>query len=280
MNVQNAALASAPVSLSDAQFKLACELIRELTGINMSDAKRQLVTRRISGRMRSLNIDSVSDYIEFLQKGGAGEVELFTNAVTTNLTSFFREKHHFEELENVILPEIISLKRNKDKRLRIWSAGCSTGEESYSIAMTVLGLESRLAGWDVKILCTDVDTEVLATASAGMYPAKRVETVPADMKRKWLEQVGDNYQVTDRLRSIMTFKPLNLMREWPMRGPFDIVFCRNVVIYFDKPTQRVLMARYADLIADHGYLILGHSESLHNVSKAFSLVGRTVYKKQ
>jgi len=145
--------------------------------------------------------------------------------------------------------------------------------------MTVGGFLSDLASWDVKMLCTDIDTEVLATAKRGRYDAKRIDGISDGHRRKWLTKVGDQFEVSSQLKRMMIFKPLNLMNAWPMQGKFDLIFCRNVVIYFDKPTQRVLMDRYADILEDHGRLIIGHSESMFNVSDRFTLIGQTTYKK-
>ncbi len=270
--------------LSDSEFAKMQKIIRDMTGISMSDAKRQLVYRRVEGRLKALGMTSFKDYLAFLESGHPDEVELFSNAVTTNLTSFFRENHHFEFLRDTILPEIVKKKAKGAKRLRIWSAGCSTGEEPYSLAITLSESMRNLAGWDAKLLCTDLDSDVLATASKGIYPIARIEKVPVAQKKRWFQkcdsQGEQQVRVRDELRDLIVFKQLNLMHEWPMRGKFDIIFCRNVIIYFDKPTQRVLMERYAQFLEDGGYLIIGHSESLYNVSNEFDLLGKTIYRKK
>ncbi len=267
------------LALSDAQFLQIRAIIREITGITMSDAKRQLILRRLNMRLKALNMYSVADYMEFLQSGDEKEVEMFTNAVTTNLTSFFRENHHFDYLAKTILPELVANRAKSSRRLRIWSAGCSTGEEPYSIAMTLNETLANAGTWDAKILCTDIDTDVVAKAKAGRYPKARFENVSDARLRKWFEDEGEHLVAKDSLKAPLTFKQLNLMGDWPMRGKFDVIFCRNVIIYFDKPTQRVLMERYANALEEGGYLFLGHSESLFNVSDRFSLIGKTIYKK-
>lgn len=266
--------------LSDTEFDRIRALIRTMTGITMSDTKRQLILRRIATRLKALGMTSIPDYMDILESGNTEEVEHFTNAITTNLTSFFRENHHFEFLQKTVLPDIVAAKERGSRRLRIWSAGCSTGEEPYSIAMTLNGALPSIGSWDAKVLCTDIDTEVLATAKAGIYPAERLEQVPAALVKKWFDQNGDEVRATTELKKCLAFKQLNLMGQWPMRGKFDVIFCRNVVIYFDKPTQRILMDRYANMLEDEGYLILGHSESLNNVSDRFNLVGKTIYQKK
>ncbi len=276
---KNSASPGSTADLSDREFNHIRKLIRGMTGISMSESKRQLVMRRVSNRLKALRMSSVPEYLAFLESGDPDEVEQFTNAVTTNLTSFFREKHHFEFLKQRALPEIVAKKELGSRRLRIWSSGCSTGEESYSIAMTLKSFGTDFTSWDARVLCTDVDTDVLRTASEGIYKPDRIDSVPMEYQRKWLRKNGENYQASNELKSLLTFKPLNLMHQWPIRGSFDVIFCRNVVIYFDKPTQRVLMDRYANHIEEGGYLILGHSESLHNVSDRFKLIGKTIYQK-
>lgn len=268
------------IPFGDREFNQVRAIIQEMTGINMGVSKRQLLYRRLTTRLKALNMDSIPQYLELLRSGNATEIEQFTNAVTTNLTSFFRENHHFEYLANTILPEVVRQKSSGNKRLRIWSAGCSTGEEPYSLAMTLRESMPDLASWDAKVLCTDLDTNVVATAAAGLYAENRVEKVPAAYMRKWFSKKGDLYEARSELKALLTFKQLNLMNEWPMRGKFDAIFCRNVVIYFDKPTQRVLMKRYAEILEEGGFLILGHSESLFKVSDQFELIGKTIYRKK
>ena len=271
-------------SLTDREFDEIRAVIKELTGINMGDSKRQLIYRRVGSRLKATGIKSFQSYLDFLKKGDPSELEEFSNAVTTNLTSFFREKHHFDFLAKTIVPEMIANKGNTSKRLRIWSAGCSTGEEPYSIAITLKASLKNVAHWDAKILCTDLDSEVLNTCKAGVYKQQRVEKIPPNQLRRWFRknrsQGDDLVKVSEELQDLITFKHLNLMHDWPMRGRFDVIFCRNVIIYFDKPTQRVLIERYANILEDGGYLILGHSESLFNVSDRFTLLGRTIYRKK
>ena len=271
------------ISLSDREFEQIRAVIKEMTGINMGESKRQLVYRRLASRLKATNISSFQAYLDHLKKGDAEELEAFSNAVTTNLTSFFRERHHFEFLANTVIPEIVAKRGSTSKRLRIWSAGCSTGEEPYSIAITLKESVKNLSSWDAKILCTDLDSEVLNTCKAGVYSQQRVEKIPQNRLRRWFRksrsQRGELVKVSRELQDLTTFKQLNLMHEWPMKGRFDVIFCRNVIIYFDKPTQRILIDRYADILEDDAYLILGHSESLFKVSDRFTLLGNTIYRK-
>lgn len=262
-------------------FEYISEVIADRTGIVLSDAKHDMVYSRLARRLRQLKLTEFSDYIALLKSGNEDELLEFTNAITTNLTSFFREKHHFDFLREKVLP---TLKRTKtDKRIRIWSAGCSSGEEPYSIAMTVRDVFPSLEGWDIKILATDLDTNMVQRASDGVYSEDRVAGLDVKHSKKWVKRgKGDHegqIRMSSELREMITFKQLNLMDEWPMKGPFDFMFCRNVVIYFNKETQRILFDRYADLVAEHGYLFIGHSESLHKVCSRFALLGQTIYQK-
>ena len=285
MNADNTAraLSAEAFSLSEREFEEIRAVIKDMTGISMSAAKRQLIYRRLQTRLKATGIKSFKAYLELLKTGDPAEQEAFSNAVTTNLTSFFREDHHFEFLAKTIIPEIVAKRGNGSRRLRIWSAGCSTGEEPYSIAITLMESLKSLDRWDAKLLCTDLDSNVLETAKTGVYSLDRVEAIPQKQLRRWFMKSGsrddDRVKVSQALQDLITFNQLNLMDDWPMRGRFDVIFCRNVVIYFDKPTQRVLMDRYAEILEDDGYLMLGHSESLFNVSDRFTLVGQTIHRK-
>ena len=269
--------------LSDADFKRIQMLVAHHTGINLSDAKRDMVYSRLSRRLRNLEIETFEEYCDLLESSPEDELVNFTNAITTNLTSFFREMHHFEYLSKKVLPEVIRTNAHT-KKIRIWSAGCSTGEEPYSIAITVKETLNNMHGWDVKILATDLDSNVLQTAQNAIYSVDRVKDLPANRLKRWFRKgrgdLSNSVCVADDARELITFKQLNLMHEWPMRGPFDLIFCRNVVIYFDKPTQKILFDRYADILVNHGHLFIGHSESLYRVSDRFNLIGNTIYQKK
>jgi len=272
----------ADYELTDTQFHRIRALVREHTGIALSDAKRQLVYGRLSRRLRALKLDSFREYIALLEQGVAAELEEFTNAITTNLTSFFREPHHFEYLASDVLPQIVARDAGV-RRARIWCCAASTGEEPYSIAMVLREAASLLSGFDVKVLATDLDSAVLATAADGIYNTERLKSVSharaSRFFRKGSGAHAGKFRVQDELRDLITFKQLNLMHEWPVRGPFDAIFCRNVIIYFDKDTQRALFARMAALQRPGDILFLGHSESLYRVSDQYELVGRTIYRR-
>ena len=278
----NPAAFAGDFQLSQAEFERIRELVREHTGIALSAAKRQLVYGRLSRRLRALRLASFSEYISLLEGGEPAELEEFTNAVTTNLTSFFREPHHFEYLAQEMLPG--ALERNAGlRRLRIWCCAASTGEEPYSIAMVLREARDRLVGWDVKLLATDLDSNVLAQGKRGLYHRDRFAGMAPRRIARFFEEVQDGndikFAASEELRSLITFKQLNLMHEWPMKGPFDAIFCRNVIIYFDKETQRQLFARMAALQRAGDFLFLCHSESLYRVSDRYELIGRTIYRR-
>ncbi|MGH8615468.1 MAG: CheR family methyltransferase [Gammaproteobacteria bacterium] len=257
-------------------------LVRRHTGISLCDLKQDMMYRRLSPRLKELGLTSFAEYSQCLSGGSSDEIEQFTNAITTNLTSFFREPHHFEYLANTALPELVAQKASL-RRLRIWSAGCSSGEEAYSLAMVVKESLPDSAEWDVRILATDIDSNMLIKARRGICSQERVQDLSKGrLKRFFLNGCG-NYRgmvrVVPQLRSLVHFKRLNLVHEWPMRGPFDIIFCRNVVIYFDKETKCATFDRFAELMGNGNHLFVGHSENLFRLSDRFHLVHKTIYRK-
>lgn len=264
--------------MTDADFARVKHIAYRLTGITLSNHKKNMVYSRLSRRIRHLNMSCFADYIALVEEGRQDENTEFVNAITTNLTSFFREIHHFYFLKSNLIPHLIKEKA-KHKRLRIWSAGCSTGEEPYSIAM-VLKSFAALSTWDIKILATDLDSNVIEKARQGSYTAERAEGIPGEYRRfLQVDRAHEYIKVKDSARDIITFKCLNLLNDWPMKGPFDIIFCRNVVIYFNADTQRVLFDRYADMLTAKGNLFIGHSESLHSITTRFKPLGRTIYER-
>lgn len=263
---------------TDEDFEAIRKLVFKKTGISLSDQKRNMVYSRIVRRLRALNLSNFKSYCDLVStEAGKEEIVDFINAVTTNLTKFFREAYHFEHLEKHSLPEVIKANRG-NRRLRIWSAGCSSGMEPYSIAMVLNLFKNQLIGWDVKILATDIDTNMLAHGKAGIYRKSDAENIPKRFASAYKIN-GDEAIMSQTLRDMIYFKPLNFIEKWPVRGPFDIIFCRNVVIYFNKDTQRVIFNSFADVIGDGKYLYIGHSENLQNVCKRFEHLGKTIYKK-
>jgi chemotaxis protein methyltransferase CheR len=267
-------------ALRDSDFHKIVDIVSARTGIVINDKKRAFVHGRLGRRLRALGLSDFGQYCDLLEsRAGEAEQAMLVNAVTTNHTSFFREPHHFQYLGKKVLPAIAAAEGGQRGRLRIWSAGCSSGEEPYTIAMILCG-HAATADWDRKILATDLDTNVIAHASAGRYDAERVQSIPDIFRKRYVTLKKDGQgQMGEQLRSLISFAPLNLLEPWPMRGPFDVVFCRNVVIYFDKPTQAKLFNRYADLLRSDGWLFVGHSENLLNLTDRFRLVGNTVYQR-
>ncbi|PPQ26228.1 CheR family methyltransferase [Rhodopila globiformis] len=268
--------------LDDRDFRKIAQLVRDKTGIVVDERKRAFVQSRLGRRLRVLGLDDFTAYCQVLDDPQAGEAEqaMLANAVTTNFTSFFREPYHFDYLATAVLPAILAGARERNHRLRIWSAGCSTGEEPYSLAMVLCEHRQKFRDWDCRILATDLDTNVLAHAGAGIYDAERTPSIPSDLQRHYVTSADDGQiAIRDLPRSLVTFKQLNLLGDWPMKGPFDVIFCRNVTIYFDKPTQRTLLDRFARILRPDGWLFVGHSESLLNLTDRFHLVGRTVYRR-
>lgn len=265
--------------LSTSEFDTLRELVQKLTGIHLSECKREMIYRRLAKRLDQLDLNSFTEYCQLLKSGDTAEIEDFANAVTTNLTYFFREAHHFEYVQNTLLPEQIA--SNRERRLRIWSAGCSSGEESYTLAILLQECLPNPAGWDVKILATDLDSNTLNKAKAGVYQAEQIERIPNGWADRWLTQRSDSDQFTvdAKLRDMIYFRHHNLMGEWPMRKRFDIIFCRNVIIYFDNDTQRKLFDRFAMLQQPEDHLFIGHSENLNRVSESYRLIGQTIYKR-
>jgi len=261
-------------------FERLCQLVDRHTGIQLASGKEDMLYGRLSRRLRKVGLDSFKAYIQLLEEDETSdEFGEFINSVTTNLTSFFREEHHFDYLKKTLLPEL--MQRNQaSRRIRIWSAGSSTGEEPYSIAMTVA--ETMPPGWDVKILATDLDTDVLLHGENGIYDDSRVEGLDKAVVKRWFTKSKSQpgkVRVKSELQNLIYFRKLNLLKSWPMKGPIDIIFCRNVIIYFDMPTKQKLMDRYANMLVDGGHLFLGHSEAMNNMSNRFSLDGKSVYSK-
>ena len=268
---------------TDNDFDYIRRLIGEYSGIQLNQGKRELVYARLAKRLRDLGLTDFKQYCDLLRTGEQKELIACVNAITTNVTSFFREEHHFSFLSETVLPWLVGQHSGPGRgRLRIWSAGCSSGEEPYSIEMTLRDFP-ELEKWDVKILATDLDSNVLQHAQQGIYRMDQLDKVSDEKRRKWFlrgddEKLGQ-VKVRSTLKSHIHFRQLNLMGPWPMRGPFQIIFCRNVVIYFDKATQKELFQRFADILIPEGYLFIGHSENLFGVSDRFRSLGRTIYRK-
>lgn len=269
-------------AFSTADFDWVRRKIKTASGIDLGDGKQDLVYGRMSRRLRALGLSSFKAYRELLD-GPDGQRELveFVNVLTTNVTAFFRERHHFDRLGT----EVIAWLRGRGQRVRGWSAGCSSGEEPYSIAMTLLdGLGVERSSWDVRILATDLDTSMVEQGAAGVYPIERLEGVPVPLRQRYFYRgrgrKSGYARVKPPVADLVRFRQLNLMERWPMRGPFDFIFCRNVMIYFDRPTRESLVRRYAERLAPGGYLFIGHSESVEDALDLLVPIGQTTYRRR
>ena len=278
-----------PASPSKREFAFAASdhqaisrMVYDELGILLPDGKAQLVYGRVAPRVRACGLDSVAEYVRLIEQDEEERSRMF-DALTTNHTSFFRESHHFDDFASRMWPAL-SQRLASGGRVRLWSAACSSGEEPYTWLMAALGTDKaaaqRLLKADLKMLATDVSPSVLAAARAGRYPAATLRTVPAGLRTAWVKGTGDAQVVDPQLREAVSFRPLNLLGAWPMRGTFDAICCRNVMIYFDEPTKARLQSRLADHLVTGGMLYIGHSERLSpDVARRFDCVGRTAYLK-
>lgn len=274
--------------ITPTDYRRLCELAHETVGIVLGDGKEEMLRARLGRRLRDLNLQSISDYVRYLDSpAGHGELTSFINSITTNKTDFFREAHHFEFIAREWVPALVAKHRTQTvNAIKVWSAACSTGAEPYTLAMVLRdALGANLGSIDVRILASDVDTAVLAQAKSGTYPLDQLRGVPSDLLHKWfLKGVGPKKglaRVHPALREMITFQQINFMdASWPIRSRLDLIVCRNVLIYFDYPTQNRIIRRFHDLLSDQGILMLGHSENTLDADSLFERLGRTIYKRK
>ncbi len=265
-------------------FDYLRQIVNSRTGIVVANEKIDMFYSRLARRVRQLGLENFKQYCDLIrnEKDGVEATQLI-NAITTNLTSFFREAYHFEFIVESLIPALLRADLKK-RRLRIWSAGCSSGEEPYSIAITLNNLGLVAKGWDITILATDIDSNVLEHAAAGVYGADQIQSIPEQyVKSGFLRGKGGRFgkvRIKPEVRRMVEFAQLNLNSKWSVPEPMDIVFCRNVIIYFDKESKKFLVERVAENLKPGGYLFIGHSESLFGVSDRFELVGKTIYRKK
>lgn len=263
--------------MTEKDFSRLSSIAFQVSGIVLSEAKKELVYSRIARRIRALGLTRFSEYCEYLDKEQDKELSEFINSITTNLTSFFRESHHFEFLAKEIIPQ---WRNKKSEPIRIWSSACSTGPEPYSIAIT-LRKNMKVDAHNVKILATDLDSDVLQRAKSGEYPLKDVEVLPRDYHSCFYRnEDAAKARIKEEYKKLIQFNRLNLLGPWPMKKKFDVIFCRNVVIYFNKETQVELFNRLHDALKPGGYLMIGHSENLYGANHLFKPLGRTIYQKK
>ncbi len=277
---------TASVDLSDKEFEMFRDLVFEKSGISLHEGKKELVRTRLGALVRKGGFKSYKEYYDFV-KNDKAEIEIVNmlDAISTNLTSFFREPAHFTFLTETIIPQFVEAKRAVgDKDVRVWSAGCSSGEEPYSLAFTLMDHLETIQTWNVKILATDLSTQVLEMATKGLYKEERVKAMPTNILRKYFQKgVKDNngvFRVRPEAQQMISFKRFNLMDPtFPFHKKFSFIFCRNVMIYFDKPTQQKLIAKFYNVLEPDGYLLIGHSESLTGVQHQFKYIKPTIYRK-
>ncbi len=273
------------MDLSESDYRNFTALIYEKSGINLHKGKRELLKARLAKVLRQFDFRSVGEYYDYLMRDTSGDAFIpLLDVISTNLTAFLREPKHFEFLAETVIPEVFSIGGTKNSGpIRIWCAGCSSGEEAYSIAMTMLEALPENRHRDLRILGTDISTRMLQIAERGVYEAARVEKVPYGMRRQCFQK-GVNrwsgfYRVKPHVRNLVRFQRLNFIEPFSFTDPFDIVFCRNVMIYFDKQTQERLVNRFYEVIQGAGHLFIGHSESLTGVAHRFRYVRPSVYRK-
>ncbi len=277
-------------SLEDKEFNYIKDLVYEMTGIFLPPHKKIMMQSRLNSRLRANSLNNFNDYVGKLKSDKSfydKEVLEIINKITTNKTDFFRENHHFEYLTTKYFPEKEkSLQHSPSKKILIWSSACSTGEEPYTIAMIASEYFQNKKNYEVKIIASDIDTNVLDNAKKGIYRPDRLETISEDLKKKYFSKVniqGSNFEfeASQTLKNMIEFKKINLL-EFPysFKEKFDILFCRNVIIYFDKPTQKRLFSNMHSILADDGLLIIGHSETLFGISDDFQFEGQTIYKEK
>jgi chemotaxis protein methyltransferase CheR len=264
-----AASASEPLvpgefNFSRDDFRRIATMIHDDAGIYLPESKAALVYARLAKRLRALQLEAFRDYCEIVETPeGERERQEMLAALTTNVTRFFRESHHFEHLKARVLPPSI-LEAQKGGRIRLWSAACSSGQEPYSAALALLSLWPEAPRYDVRVLATDIDPYVLETGRDGLYSETQVEPVPADLRKRFFESTTidgkPHWRVGPAMRTLVAFRSLNLIEPWPMRGKFDAIFCRNVVIYFDEPTQQRIWENFVPQLKPSGALYIGHSE--------------------
>lgn len=256
---------------TEADFTALANIMRAATGVALAPEKREMVYGRLNKRVRALGLTCFREYVLRLEgPDGPAEMQRLINALTTNLTRFFREPHHFEDLAG----HFKDCRANGQRRFRVWSAACSTGEEAYSIVAALLDAGASRHD-DVRVLATDIDTDVLARARAGIYPASNLANAPEHMQKRFALR-GDSASASPDMQALVAFKQLNLLGDWPMSGPFDAIFCRNVFIYFEQAVQAAIARRMVALLSPGGRLYIGHAETLRD-PMGLALSGITTY---
>lgn len=274
-----------PVEMTDADFGRISRLVYEVCGINLTDGKKELLKARLGKVIRKGSFPSFRDYYEHVVQDSSGEELIrLLDAVSTNFTGFFREPQHFDYLKAEFLPEMAARRGYRQRKLRFWSAGCSSGEEPYSLAIALLENLDPAEAWDLRIIATDLSSKVLKMAAAGIYPQERIRSLSSPLWKKYFLKGENDWEgyvrVKDSLKKYISFERLNLMEAFSFAEPLDCIFCRNVMIYFDKPTQAALLTRLYHNLTPGGALLIGHSESLAGIQHSFRYVKPAIYRKE
>jgi chemotaxis protein methyltransferase CheR len=269
--------------LTPSDFRSIAAMLHADAGIYLPESKSSMVYSRLAKRLRVLGLENFREYCSLVSSAsGVDERQQMLAALTTNVTRFFREPHHFEHLKKTVLPPLLE-EAKRGGRVRIWSAACSSGQEPYSIALTLLSMMNDVAQLDIKVLATDIDPNMVASGSAGIYDEALMAEIPREMRDRWFvkQPKGDrlSWAVSDKLRELVIFRELNLIGNWPMKGKFQVIFCRNVVIYFEDDTQKKIWSRFQSLLSPGGRLFIGHSERVSGAAAdAFETEGITTYR--
>jgi len=271
--------------LTDSEFQKFSSCVYDKCGINLHEGKKELVKARLGRILRQRDFRSFRKYYDYVVNDKSGhELILLLDSISTNLTYFFRELQHFDFLRAKALPEIVKIKApSRNNCLRFWSAGCSSGEEAYSIAIAVSEVLHNREKWQIKILATDLSTKVLATASTGIYEKKKIDSIPYELRKRYFQK-GDNrwkgyFRVKQEVRKNISFQRLNFREEFHLNVPFDVIFCRNVMIYFNNPTKEALIGKLFQNLSNGGYLFIGHAESLTGIKHHLKYIQPSVYQK-
>ncbi|NIT59819.1 MAG: methyltransferase domain-containing protein [Aliifodinibius sp.] len=261
------------MNLKPAEFKKIQTKIYDYCGINLHEGKQALVRSRVMKRIRKLGLQNFAHYLDYLERDSSGEEFLaLVDVLTTNKTSFFRESQHFKFIRDNVLPQI------NGRQVKWWSAGCSTGEEAVSCSIII---RENINPKSVKLLGTDISRDVIKTAKRGVYPAKSVKGISPKLVSKYFQKASEGqYQIAENVRNMITYGRLNLKKNWPLNGPFQVIMCRNVMIYFNRETQQELVARFREILEPGGYLFLGHSESIASADRNFENISPAVYRKK
>ena len=278
---QQGAIVEGEFLLTADDFKRIAGMLHADAGIALAPSKATLLYSRLAKRLRTLGLTDFSQYCDLLNDPTQrGERQMMLAALTTNVTRFFREPHHFDHLRQHLLPPLLAAAQ-KGGRVRIWSAACSSGQEPYSIALTILGLLPDAMKYDVRVLATDIDPNMVAAGRAGRYPDEALSAVPAPLRQRWFRPCAEGMEAGEELRRLVGFRELNLIGDWPMRGQFDAILCRNVVIYFEEDTQARIWSRFLPLLRADGFLYIGHSERLSGpAASGFETAGITTYRRK